>query len=762
MRLNAHSIRSSMFRALAAFCGVNLLVALPLAFVIFECIPHRVELAVVEDGHVAIAVSDSRQGDGSVNFCASAELYDIETVNGSEHLFGGDFPCAFDFSAPAFLLRSDDVSNVEIAGLQIIVGDVLCRTLSPEDIASVYSVDGTNLLAVADNGRVGIPLIGGVCRLVPVAHPSWSVWRFSPQGRVLGFADAVGFASAEMLLLVAVLFVAFVRRAAVPSGVFMRQTIMTTVIAVFFFFYVVPLQSYLVNEADYPFGMAKLLWDILPYSVVAFVVVVAGLLLSEVVFGRVLHFVLFAFMVYEYLEVGVLSWGTPLFLGDLSYYSDFGLIQRDWMVFVYTFTVVLVPYVRLKKYFPWMLASFFVMGVASLFDAGIGRRAADPDAGALSSLACSREQVPYMVKYSSRRNIVVFVLDSVTVEAAQDVVQMCRSLADCFDGFHAFGNNLGGQYQTDLSTVCIFTGEYYKGNASRSRVNAFLPKACQQGSLLHDYLASPFLLFCMVPRCVFGHGYASGCVGNAMEWSDCRDIGNSFVWRQHEVLATSVLHLSLFRLTPFDFKHSMFRWIWPFFGCAEESYVYPQLLEAPVLDDVEGVFLYCHTTGAHVPHDVSTDGVRHGALLSSYKDNVNHVKAVFAELEKILKSFKEKGIYDCSTILVMADHGSHIDADAKRVDTRENALPIVAFPMLWVKPANSHGPIVFDETTPTTHANLHKVLRALKDRDLTADEIAAMLRADTRTFIRQTRDGYDEWTVGKDGSVLSKVHREVK
>ena len=172
MRLNAHSIRSTMFRALAAFCGVNLLVALPLAFVIFECIPHRVELAVVEEGHVAIAVSDSRQGDGSVNFCASAELYDIETVNGSEHLFGGDFPCAFDFSAPAFLLRSDDVSNVEIAGLQIIVGDVLCRTLSPEDIASVYSVDGTNLLAVADNGRVGIPLIGGVCRLVPVAHAS--------------------------------------------------------------------------------------------------------------------------------------------------------------------------------------------------------------------------------------------------------------------------------------------------------------------------------------------------------------------------------------------------------------------------------------------------------------------------------------------------------------------------------------------------------------------------------------------------------------
>ena len=80
----------------------------------------------------------------------------------------------------------------------------------------------------------------------------------------------------------------------------------------------------------------------------------------------------------------------------------------------------------------------------------------------------------------------------------------------------------------------------------------------------------------------------------------------------------------------------------------------------------------------------------------------------------------------------------------------------------WVKPANSHGPIVFDETTPTTHANLHKVLKALKDRDLTIDEISSMLSSDMREFIRQTRDGYDEWIVRTDGSVESFSHQVVK
>ena len=167
--------------------------------------------------------------------------------------------------------------------------------------------------------------------------------------------------------------------------------------------------------------------------------------------------------------------------------------------------------------------------------------------------------------------------------------------------------------------------------------------------------------------------------------------------------------------------------------------------------------MYCHTHGVHIPHDVSPDGLRRGILTSSYDANFDHTRVVFAELGKTLDAFKMKGIYDCSTIFVIADHGAHCGAEAKHIDNRDGALPTCAFPVMWVKPANSHGPIMFDDVSPTTHANLYKVLRTLKNHDLTSDELAAMLSSERRLFFMPTldRQSYYQWVVSPDGSIKS-------
>lgn len=760
MGQNVQKARSWLVGALAALLGVNLLVVLPVFFLSVECLPQEFEIDVVEEGAVSIALSNAKSASGKANFCSSVELYDRGTACHSLHVFGGTFPNAFDFTEPAIFIRSGSVTNLSIGAMRMTFGDLFGKTISPVEIAAAYRIDGTNALNVASNGMVSLTLTDGCCRLMPVKRPKWGNWQFSPKGEVFDLSTLYVLACFELLTLLASCVGGCIRWRVSAGNFHVYQSISLAAIVVFFCFYVVPLQSYFVNAADYAFGLVRLLIGILPYSIVAFIVVFLGLLLSELSFGRVVHFAIFAFLVYEYLEVGVLSQGAPPFIGDSSYYCDSGLLQRDLMVLAYVFIFIVVPYSKLKDYFHWMLISLFVMLTASLIDAKEDTRFISRGADA-SKWDCAREEVPDAVKYSANRNIIVLVVDSVSSEVSRDVLSMNSLLADGFDGFIAFDSNLGGQYQSDISTVCIFTGEYYLGRANKIRMHNFVSKACMRGSVLLDYLESPYNVYCMSEKSVFGHGYAKNCDDTSDKVEIHDSIRNPLFWRPPELLSLSVFNLSLFRLAPFIMKFTMYNWVCPLYGFAEEEYVYPQLRAAPV-EDITGVFLYCHTHGAHVQHDVSSDGVRRGALPASYRAYYDHSRSVFVELNKLLGEYKRKGIYDCSTIFVIADHGAHVKEDAKHFDTGENSLPQVAFPMLWVKPANSRGPIVFDETTPTTHANIHKVLRRLKDEDLSADEIAKVLSSERRTFIRQTRDGYDEWIVKEDGAVVSFTHHEVE
>lgn len=745
-----------ILKGFAAFTGVNMLVSVPLCFVLSTCLPQEFEVEVAGDGVVAMALSNAKRPDGTANICASVELYDKRIEGSSERSFHGLFPQGFDFSDAAFFVRSDSTNNLLIGSARMTFCDLFRRTLSAESIAAAYRIDGTNALDIASNGMARLSMQKGSCRLLPCKQPSWGAWTFCPKRRVLNavfFAVAVSF---ELLLLGVAMVIAFIRRCRPVDRLHVWQAVFLAGTATFLIFCSVPLQSYFTNEGDFPFTALRLLVDSLPCSIVAVVVVSSALLLTEMVFGRIVHFLVFAFVFYAYLEVGLLSLGSPPFIGDLGYYDDGWLMGRDIIVLEAVFMGVIALYVRLRRFFPWMILSLFVMSAAALLDSSIGRQVNSRQA-VDASYVCAREEVPFKVKYSSNKNVIVLVLDSVTSEAARDAALGDEHLASVFDGFTAYCGNLGTQYQTDTATVNIFTGEVYKGRADKTCVAKFMAKAGGPSSVLRGFIDSSFNVYSMAKASLFGQGLAKDIDGRSTVTINDRACANALFWRPRGMLSISVFNLSVFRMTPFVLKPLMFQWVCPFYGFAEESYVYPQFRSAPAVDTV-GTFLFCHTWGAHIPHDVSSDGSRHGPVGMSYTANLNHVKSVFSEVAKTLDAFKDKGIYDCSTVLVIADHGSHVKYDAKHLDPSEDALPPVAFPMLWVKSANSHGHIVFDETTPTTHANLHKVLGALKDHDLTADEIADILRSDLRVFIRQTRDGYVQWDVGSDGTVISKKH----
>ena len=760
MRLNAHLIRSSMLRALAAFCGVNLLVLAPVLFLLFRCSPQEIELETFGDDVLEIAISDATNEDGTVNYCSSVELFCQKTEESGKNLFKGRFPRVFDFKKPAFFIRSDTATSLMIGSMRRHVG-LFGWTLSPKEITVAYHVEGSGKMAISSDGILKLPLSDGCCRLVPDKIPQWGDLSFHGFKEMLSDLHVMVILILELLML-AVAIAQSLRNPVSLAQMHWLQSAGLSLIAVYFLFCVVPLQSYYSNITEFPFTAIQLLCDVIPSSIAVFFVVLVGLSCSEFAFGRVVHFVMFAWLVYEFLEVGVLSCSAPPMMGDLSYYANSGLEQRDWLVFAYAFVFLLVPYVKIKDYLPWMMAAFFIMSSAALIDVVASVRTPARSEERKLNGRCGLSEVPMHVKFSSGRNIIVFVIDSVTSEVAKDVVREAPGLATMFDGFVAFDCNLGMMYRTEISTVGILAGEYYRGDDNMLSMVDFSKKACCSGSVFLDYLESAFSVYCMGPAAVFGCGYASEHAGRAVAAGIAAAIEEPLFWRTRGCLATSIFNLSVFRMTPFGCKRAMNQWMSPYFGFAEESYVYPYLRAAPVVES-EGSFIYCHTKGAHFPHDVSGSGLRQDIFSApDYQSYVNQAKPVINELGRTMDALKDKRVYDNASILIIADHGIIGDNLLKGRGSRKGALPSQAFPMLWVKPANSHGPIVFDETTPTTHANLHKVLRSLKDRDLDAAEIAAMLSSDRRVFIRQTRDGYDQWDVAPDGTVLSRVHKVVK
>ena len=164
-----------VLQGVASFVGVNLLILVPIIALSLFCSPQTFELSIVKDGAVSIAISDDRCVDGSFNFCSSAELYDqcaADADGAPNHIFGGNFPRTFDFTAPAFFIRSGECADIKIGGIRRSVG-VFSKSLSPCEIASVYRVNGKNSLIVADNGLAELSLQCGECYLIPDGRPAW-------------------------------------------------------------------------------------------------------------------------------------------------------------------------------------------------------------------------------------------------------------------------------------------------------------------------------------------------------------------------------------------------------------------------------------------------------------------------------------------------------------------------------------------------------------------------------------------------------------
>jgi hypothetical protein len=178
----------------------------------------------------------------------------------------------------------------------------------------------------------------------------------------------------------------------------------------------------------------------------------------------------------------------------------------------------------------------------------------------------------------------------------------------------------------------------------------------------------------------------------------------------------SLLNLSAFRYAPMALKPNLWSDSTEFAKIVEyksnddqeEAYrvddvhFYQKLLEEKlrVDDDAESSFMFYHFNGAHFPY-VYNENVEED--LSGNVLPIQQVKGSFNIIYEYIDQMKELGVYDNTTIVIMADHG--VQSDYPNELTTQPCVP--AF---FIKPADSNARQMKVSNAPVTTENLRATL----------------------------------------------------
>jgi hypothetical protein len=500
-----------------------------------------------------------------------------------------------------------------------------------------------------------------------------------------------------------------------------------------------PIQSYIANQSSFPFSVSALCGVVAVRFALMFSWNTLALFLLSRCFGRWIMAPVFAFTACAYLESGILAEGQPSLTGDWTFLADRARARWDAAIWGGVFFLVLVSHHWLKKWYGVAGLCIVAMLVASMLDIKPEQKA--DVSNLIVDDFSSIDTVVRSVTYSTNRNVMVFVIDSLEREQAHSIMEDPAAgpgLREQFRGFVEFTNNVGAASSSLYAVANLFTGKYLE---KASGMADYFVSVYSRDSALADFFAEGFDVF--VATTALGYGYSSrknaenvekdGSQGTSMPSGDS-------TWTLSDI--------SRFRICPFGAKRRLASILElgrsGDNGMDREWMAYSCLAHAPLGENGSPTFLFLHTEGVHEPVWLDREGKRLPAKNDSYSGHVEMGVYVLRQLGKLFDSFQSKGIYDNSLILVLGDHGN-------RLGGGQNGMPGLGRPFLWVKPAG--GTQTFGSSpAPTSHSRIAELLKAVAKADLQKEEIASVLSEDIRRFRQTAGNAFKDWLVADDGS----------
>ena len=519
---------------------------------------------------------------------------------------------------------------------------------------------------------------------------------------------------------------------------------------------ILPLQSFLGNESLYPFGIGRLSVEL----GVAFAAATAVFAALFAVVGRrgrgVAQWLAVAAAACAYLEAGPLSAGLPEINGAFA--PELAVASRGvWDCCAWA--VLLSGGLAAARWLPGRAhiaaAALAALALASLFDVkrdGGASPAASPGGGISSGFEWQLDVVENF-RLSRERNVLVFIQDSMPGSVSTDIVKSSPDLAAKFPGFVAFTNNVGMHDCTKRGLPGLMTGRYFDPLSSSKAeypmsiygADSFLMPYVESGAEVS--FAPDFLPY----------GYTNAKVEKRAKVTGRQKHGwAALLRRSKEVPYLSLFDVTVFRIAPYlakaPFLYAKIRHD-PMFGQDESNFwyehaMYPRLAAAGFTSakTVLGVF---HTRGAHPPLVFDRDGRRLGTVGWGSKSLPDLVRNPLYNLARLMDALREKGVYDKSLVVVVADHGVGIAPHTTPHHPSESAI-------LWVKPEGASGPLAYCGT-PTGYSRIAAFMRSAAAGSPSAADAEAALREEDRLFRYQDADDrYHDIVVGPDGGIVSR------
>lgn len=520
---------------------------------------------------------------------------------------------------------------------------------------------------------------------------------------------------------------------------------------------VIPAQTYVAVSECFRFSMGELLLSYLPNAFVLFAAVTLILFgLSLTRCGLRGHVVVLTIVLAFLLEVGFLSIGLPSLNGDISLYASTVRRLIDSTILIALVGAgCLFSGLLSRHILPYALAVALFAG-SSLLDMRPqrGLNAVTEDAPSVGELKIvSRHDVVRSGYYSPSNNVLILIIDSVTREVASDIFRADPNLAAEFPGFVVYEDNLGMHPSSDTATAGLMTGRYCENSF---KVVDFVRSQFSAQSFAADFDKKGYPVFVNVAVSSLGmtnrlREPAGEAVGIRIPQRNVR-MDDAFPWSISEVVR--------FRMMPYALKRKYLKYLLLMWERTDASSAFihsdktlwPYLAQQPVDPSAEMTLHVNHSPGGHPPLHFDEFGNWTPILEPNYENYRQQCVYVFRQLAELMRSYRSRGLYDVSTILIMADHGG-IRSPSSPTQER---LPGTAIPMLMVKPRGGTNPLRMSSIS-TSHSRIWALATVLCGEDLDEGKIGAILTRTNRLYRAMSGDRLRDWIVDKNGQVSQTV-----
>ena len=477
---------------------------------------------------------------------------------------------------------------------------------------------------------------------------------------------------------------------------FGKRLLRALVIAIFLsgtLFIVAPFELVAANTNDLVFGLKDVWLPMTKVALVAALVLWIVLTLIPGHVGDVLAALACALGVCLWTQAMFLNSGLPSADGALIDWTSYGdkviLSFAVWAVVIIAFVVLTLAWRRHFRPIVVFVALALIVvqgaGVASLFTG-------DQNGGNKTYGATFQITKQGLYDVSPNSNVIVFVLDMFDTEDLNKLYATNREDLNELTGFTWYTDSVGSLIPTRMAVPFLLSGQYPQDGDTYS---TYVENRMHRSTFIEDIAAAGYNIGVYTDTFPY-----PTTVGDKCDYIMNVGPSSADYSINEEGTVQVLIKTALYRDLPWAFKEHFWYYTDELnqamatvvdSGAAEEDELY--IMDDAGYDDTlnergltvkdygdNGSFRFIHLVGAHYPYTIDENGDNTGKTTTREQQ----VRGAIKIASDYVRSIKEAGVYDNTTIILTADHGL-----VEFYEGKSDTCTYASTPIYLIKPAQS-------------------------------------------------------------------------